>query len=713
MSFASPIMFAFAALAVPIVVFYILKVRLRRVPVSTNLFWKQIYDEKPPRSIWQYLRHLLSLLAQLLFLLLLVFAVADPYFSWQLLQARRIVVVIDNSASMRAQDVEPSRFESAIDAALDTANGLRFRDEMAIVLAGAEPEVVVGMSGHVPTLKRALESITVSDNPTELDLAIKLGHQLIGDHPHGQVLVFTDGCADSLRGAVEIETPETVTTSRDAAVATSAPTPVASESLVLVGSSDASNVGITQFQVRRSLADPLGYEILVAVKNASEQPVTGRVELELDGVPVDVLPMNLEPEEVFTRSLEKTSLEGGTLVATLTELRPGNDDDAPADDQNASTEPETASNVNSLLTDDTAWSVLPPRTVQNVLIVSAGNLFLQKVFEANPLVNVTVQKEFPDEWPSDGIIVLHRDVPEKLPTGDLFIVDPLNDCDGWKLGEPIENPIITDLDKESALMTHVRLDNVLMPQARQLNFEQPPRVLAGSVSGDPVYAEIKRPNGKCLVLSVNINEGDLAFRTAFPIMVTNSLGWFAGQTGELRQSLSTGAITRVELPETADGQSGDISLQSPGGGRKPLSLHGNELAESAAVLPGSSGTDAETDAPESATPESSSPETAAPETVVQVQDRPAFVSTPPLDECGVWNVVSGNTPEGTEPLATLAVNLASDAETDLRTPVELAAQNSDATVSGWLTRPIWFYLVVAACLLSVIEWWLYQRRMIT
>ena len=99
-------------MAIPIVIFYILKVRLRRVPVSTNLFWKQIYDEKPPRSIWQYLRHLLSLLAQLLFVALLVLAVADPTLSWQLLRARRIVAVIDNSASMRVGDVAPSRYQS-------------------------------------------------------------------------------------------------------------------------------------------------------------------------------------------------------------------------------------------------------------------------------------------------------------------------------------------------------------------------------------------------------------------------------------------------------------------------------------------------------------------------------------------------------------------------------------------------------------------------
>ena len=56
---------AWAALAVPIVVFYILKIRLRQVPVSTTIFWQQIYDEKRPRSLWQILRHLISLLMQI------------------------------------------------------------------------------------------------------------------------------------------------------------------------------------------------------------------------------------------------------------------------------------------------------------------------------------------------------------------------------------------------------------------------------------------------------------------------------------------------------------------------------------------------------------------------------------------------------------------------------------------------------------------------
>jgi hypothetical protein len=668
MSFATPLAFALAAVAIPIVLFYILKVRLRRMPVSTNLFWKQLYDEKPPRSIWQYLRHLLSLLAQLLLVVLLVLAVADPYLPWQLLQARRIVAVIDNSASMRAADVQPSRFDAAVEAALATAEGLRFRDQMAIVLAGPEPEVIVGMIGHVPTLKRALRSIEVSDNPTELDSAIELGQQLIGEHPHGEVVVFTDGCERNEGGAMRDEGKE------DGTSDSSLIPPPSSLQRRVFGTAEASNVGITQFQVRRSLIDPLGYEVLAVVKNASDHPVIGRLELELDGVPVDVLPLDLEPDGVFTRSLEKTSLEGGTLVARLTEVRLASEDDEP---EQRDAQPPIE--LNALQTDDQAWAVLPPREIQNLLIVTSGNLFLRKAFEANPLARVTVQKEFPETWPSGSIIVLHRDVPAMLPPGDVFIVDPRDDCDVFEVGDLIENPIITEQDEDSPLMTHVRLDNVVMPEARRLTLTEPPRVLAGSVSGDPVYAEVKRTDGKCLVLSVDIDKGDLAFRTAFPIMVANSLGWFAGQTGELRPSLATGSMTEVHLLEDQVGPATELSLRSPSGKSQPLAIRGK-------------GDPAEGEANSNV----SEP----------------YVSIPAQGECGIWSIVRG-VDEAAETIAELAVNLADESETDLRPPDELIDDKTTPLVAGWFTRPIWFYLATVACLLTVGEWWLYQRRVIT
>ena len=109
MNLLHPLSLAWLGLAIPIVIFYILKIRMRRVPVSTTLFWRQIFEEKQPRSIWQKLRHLLSLLVQLAFLLLVVFALAEPIFQWEIREARKLVLVVDNSASMNAADVAPTR----------------------------------------------------------------------------------------------------------------------------------------------------------------------------------------------------------------------------------------------------------------------------------------------------------------------------------------------------------------------------------------------------------------------------------------------------------------------------------------------------------------------------------------------------------------------------------------------------------------------------
>src|SRR5207247_7465089 len=113
MSLANPTALFWLLLAIPVVVFYILKIRLKRVPVSTVIFWRQIFDEKKPRSLWQRLRHLVSLLVQLLLLAILVVAVAEPFLDRDLAARRRVILVVDNSASMSATDVMPNRLTRA------------------------------------------------------------------------------------------------------------------------------------------------------------------------------------------------------------------------------------------------------------------------------------------------------------------------------------------------------------------------------------------------------------------------------------------------------------------------------------------------------------------------------------------------------------------------------------------------------------------------
>jgi len=714
MSLAVPTALAFALIAIPIIVFYILKVRLRQVPVSTNMFWKQIFDEKPPRSIWQKFRHLLSLLAQLLLLALMVLALADPLFSWQASKAKRIVLVVDNSASMKATDISPSRFEAAIDRALELADGLRFRDEMAIVLAGSRPDVVLGMSGHVPTLKESLRSIQVSDNPTRLDSAIELGEQLIGDYPNGEVVVLTDGCADladdetggqgdalSFKGSSENSSVESEPNGASRLQTMGDPQsggPVASVNPLKEDSEDsnpkiswqvfateAQNVGITQFQVRRSLVDMLGYEVLASVKNASDQNLKCRLEISLDDSVVDVIPLELKPGELLSRSLEKTSRQGGILAATLTEIRNADEaeDKEDAKEQTAAT--DELISFNALDADDSAWAILPEQKVQNVLIVTQGNLFLRKVFEANPLVNVTTVTEMPEEFPTDTLIVLHQMVPKVLPPGNVFAVDPVEDCDQWSIGDTIANPIVTEIDKKSDLMTHVRLDNVVLPEARSIMVENDLRILAGTISNEPVYAELKRPEGKCLLLSVDLDKSDLAFRTTFPIMVTNALNWFVESSGELRESSSTGDLVSwsVDSKQVA-GKS--LVLQNPAGEDTTIATFGKK----------------ETPQPEPA-------------------DTNAL-TLGPFESSGIWALGQQEAPTTIkasdqpviERITNFAVNIASERETDLRPSLEMLAKTGKTHLfSSWFGKPVWYYLIAMAVALLVTEWLLHQRRVLS
>src|SRR5262245_30801023 len=229
MNLAHPAALAWAALALPIVALYILKVRQRRVPVSTNLFWRQIFEEKRPRSLWETLRHLLSLLVQIALLCLLVFALTEPFFRWELLQARKYVLVVDNSASMNATDGAPTRLAAAKAEGRRVIDGLRPRDEMAVIAAGTEPAVACGLTGHQRTLRAALDAIEPTDGPTRVREAVALARRLLGgDRGRKTILLLTDA---AFPGAAELLADDDVDAS-------------------LVGKTTG-NVAITRFQVRR------------------------------------------------------------------------------------------------------------------------------------------------------------------------------------------------------------------------------------------------------------------------------------------------------------------------------------------------------------------------------------------------------------------------------------------------------------------------------
>ena len=158
MNLLAPAALAFALLAVPILLLYLLRMQRRNQPISSTLLWRQVLLDRAADTLWQRLRRNLLLFLQLATLAALVFALAQP----ALLSASEfrgdVVVLLDASASMRATDVAPSRFEAARAQARGWIERMSAADRMQLVLVDDSPRASPPPPANPPPRRAALEA---------------------------------------------------------------------------------------------------------------------------------------------------------------------------------------------------------------------------------------------------------------------------------------------------------------------------------------------------------------------------------------------------------------------------------------------------------------------------------------------------------------------------------------------------------------------------
>ncbi|MGA1709422.1 MAG: vWA domain-containing protein, partial [Phycisphaerales bacterium] len=110
---------AIAAVVPPLVVLYFLRLRRKRREISSTLLWRRSVEDLEANAPWQRLRPNLLLLLQLLVLLALAAAVAQPLAKGGS-RGGRTVILLDRSGSMQAIDEDggATRLDRAKDAAV-------------------------------------------------------------------------------------------------------------------------------------------------------------------------------------------------------------------------------------------------------------------------------------------------------------------------------------------------------------------------------------------------------------------------------------------------------------------------------------------------------------------------------------------------------------------------------------------------------------------
>ena len=507
MTIANPFAWGLLLLAVPIILFFLLKIRFRKEFVTTTIFWQKVFDERRNRRLRRQLRYLLSLLLALLFLSFLTAAVLDPMISAP--KNNRSIIIIDNSASMNAlrTDADTTRLEFAKRQARLQLDKIVAGQQIAVLSANVQPKIISGFTNHAGTLRRTLATIPATDYPADVSAALHLAEQLLADSPDAPIYVYTDSGLVSPKPNVHV---------------------------IPVGQT-LDNLAITRFQLRRLPELAADYEIFVEAVNFGAETVHTHLEIDYEDNIIDVLPLSLEPNVPVTRMIRKASTGGGLYRATLadTDLFP---------------------------TDNVAVAFLSEQYVQRVLLYGVENFFLWNILRVLPHTEIVLIETIPDTIPPDSVLVLHQTVPLTLPSGNVLIIDPQNDGDLFQMGERLERPIAAQVDSESSLARFVQPGLVfagaknIIPQTNDF------KTLAATADEFPLYLQFVSEDQRTLVFSADLNQGDFPLRTTFPILISQALAYFRGSE-EIQKAYSTAEPVKLAV-QTDKPQ---IILRSPSG----------------------------------------------------------------------------------------------------------------------------------------------------
>ena len=372
MSFLTPLAFAVLGVAAPLVLLYFLKVRRRERRVSSLMLWGAELRDREASAFFQRLQRDPLLILQLLALLALALALARPVVTVTGEGARKVVVVLDTSASMKARDVSPSRFEAARSEAAAVVRRLGEGAEIMVIEAGVQPHVTAALGRDRDRALSAIRAARPRDLPQRLPEALRTARALVGTDPRAEIHVFTDG-AFVMGQTAEMTDPRI--------------------RWVGVGRRGY-NVGIVSLAIRKTYYGGFGYQAFVSLVNHSPVAQTFDFALSLDDQTIAEKSLTLEPNVRRSIVLPFTHQGGGTVTAKI-----GVNDD--------------------LATDNVAYAVIPPPKKIAVTLVSPGNLFLEKVLRTDPTVALEVKtpEQYQGGMGDADVVVLDSSTPPKVGPG--------------------------------------------------------------------------------------------------------------------------------------------------------------------------------------------------------------------------------------------------------------------------------------------------------
>jgi len=180
--FLNPAALAAALLVIPLILLYLLKPKPRKIRFPTVMFIKRIEESKRFSALFNKFIKDPLLLLQILVVVLLAAAMANPYALVQRTTApdEAMAIVIDASASMQATDVQPTRFLSAVQKARELILKASDDSTVSIILAENIPVTIMSNARREKALE-VLDRINCADTPSNTPDALILAKDMLSE----------------------------------------------------------------------------------------------------------------------------------------------------------------------------------------------------------------------------------------------------------------------------------------------------------------------------------------------------------------------------------------------------------------------------------------------------------------------------------------------------------------------------------------------------
>jgi len=503
--------FAAAALAV----WFYLHSRLPfRRRVATLRFWTSVQPSSRPRL--HQLREPWALLMQLLFLLLLIVAVANPHWG-ATSEGRRVVIVLDTSIWSQVRiPGESAWIDRVHEEAQRFLDGLPVSDQVLLMSADSEALPIMPFTTDRSALKRAIERARSSSGIADVPRTLEIAEAALTGAPRG-VLVYVGP------GMLDEEQAQDLDRFRNEMESVARTTERSQFLVRLVGGPAAiENRGITRLSLRRDAAQPDRWHLLTQLKNYSESECKVTLKLSVNGRPFVQRGIKLAPTELANVENDFVWDNGGSLQA---EISPSDELDA---DNRATV------NIPSFRPVRVALFAKDVPFAKNVANVLASNPFLH----AERLLRESNQRDMPDVAIYQGMSLPTQPALNSIwfLSGDALRTSPLMRITKWNSQHPATR--------------WIRTRDVIVRKSASLRVLSTDTVLAAAEGNPPIPLIVAREqNGHRLVI-VGFNPLDTNFplQSAFPLLIAGSIEWMTRQLEDVSDSFPVGEI---DLPGPA------------------------------------------------------------------------------------------------------------------------------------------------------------------